>query len=152
MTLTAEQQTLIRHFPLGMVASVRADGGPAVSPKGTFVVLDTGRLAYGDIRSPGTRTNLRRDPRVEVSFLDPFARKSVRVSGLATILEADSPEFPTLIDHWQTAWPDLVPRILALTVISVEKAATILTPPYDDGATKAQMIATYKAKYAEIYP
>lgn len=152
MTLTAEQQTLIRQFPLGMVASVRADGGPAVSPKGTFLILDAGRLAYADIRSPGTQANLRRDARVEVSFLDPFARKSVRVSGLAQVLESGTAEFDDLIGLWQAAFEGLAPRIRSLTVIGVDRAQLILTPPYDDGATEAQMIATYRAKYAEIYP
>jgi hypothetical protein len=28
----------------------------------------------------------------------------------------------------------------------------ISTPPYDDGATEEDMIATFKAKFAETYP
>ena len=61
--LTADQTKLIEEYPLGMVATVRADGGPAVSPKGTFVVLDETRIAFAHIRSPATLVNLRRDPR-----------------------------------------------------------------------------------------
>ena len=38
----------------GAVATVNADGTPAVSPKATFVVVDDQRVAFGNIRSPAT--------------------------------------------------------------------------------------------------
>ena len=152
MTLNADQQALIKNFSLGMVATVRADGGPAVSPKGTFLVLDPHRIGYADIRSPGTSANLRRDERVEVTFLDPFARKSVRVRGNAALHAAETETYGALIATWRSVWPDLAARARGLVIISVEHAQTILTPPYDDGATEEEMVAAYKAKYAEIYP
>ncbi|MFT6945448.1 MAG: hypothetical protein ACJAUW_002030, partial [Yoonia sp.] len=31
-------------------------------------------------------------------------------------------------------------------------ATEIWTPPYDDGATEAEMIARYKAKFGALYP
>lgn len=150
--LTDEQTRLIGHFPLGMVASIRADGGPAVSPKGTFLVLDATRVGYADIRSPATTTNLGRDSRVEVTFLDPFARKAVRLAGTATVHPKGTNAHDTLIGKWQAQWPDLTPRIRALVTIDLTCAETILTPPYDDGVTEAEFIAMYKTKYAEIYP
>ena len=36
--------------------------------------------------------------------------------------------------------------------IPVEEVKSLTTPPYDDGAKEEEMIATYKAKFAEIYP
>ena len=57
--LTEEMQTLIRRFSAGAVATVNADGTPSVSPKGTFLILDSHTLAFGHIRSPGTVANLR---------------------------------------------------------------------------------------------
>ena len=38
--IDAEAERIIREFPLGIVATVREDGIPAASPKGTFLVLD----------------------------------------------------------------------------------------------------------------
>ena len=74
--LTQAMKDLIAAFPLGFVATVTAEGLPAVSPKGTFLMLDDQTLAFGDIRSPGTRANLTERPAVEVNFIDPFRRKS----------------------------------------------------------------------------
>ena len=79
--LTAQMQQLIRDHSAGMVASINADGSPAVSPKATFVVVDETTIAYGDLRSPGTRANIERSPKVEVCFIDVVTRKAVRVTG-----------------------------------------------------------------------
>ncbi|MEM9350135.1 MAG: pyridoxamine 5'-phosphate oxidase family protein, partial [Pseudomonadota bacterium] len=48
----AATKELISAFPLGFTATVRADGRPAVAPKGTFVVLDETTIGFADIRSP----------------------------------------------------------------------------------------------------
>ena len=61
---------LIEDFNAGSVASTSADGTPVVSPKGTFVVVDDGCIAFGNIRSPATVENLRARPDVDVNFID----------------------------------------------------------------------------------
>ena len=86
-TLTAPMRTLIESYSAGAVATVNADGTPAVSPKATFVVIDAGCLAFGNIRSPGTITNIRACPDVEVNFIDVLTRRAVRVKGRAEIVE-----------------------------------------------------------------
>ena len=101
--LTDEMQTLIRRYSAGAVATVNADGTPSVSPKATFVILDSRTLAFGHIRSPGTVANLRRNPAVEVCFTDVVTRRAVRVTGRAAIVrpeEADS----ALGDAFDAAW------------------------------------------------
>ena len=152
MMLTEECRVLIERFPLGFVATTAGDGAPRVSPKGTFLVLDDDMLAFSDIRSPGTIANLRRDPRLEINFVDPFLRKAARVRGTARLLASDDPQFAELLGRWESVWPDLAPRIRHLVLIAVEAAQLVTTPPYDDGATEEAMIALYKAKFAEIYP
>lgn len=148
----AEAQRIIREFPLGVVASVTPDGVPAASPKGTFLVLDETTIAYGDIRSPGTRANLAASPRAEVVFVDPFRRKGVRIAGEVEIVAKSDAAFPDLIPCWRKAWGDLAERITALVLIRAIRVLPLATPPYDDGATEAEMIALYKTKYAELYP
>jgi uncharacterized protein len=150
--LDQPMQNLIATFPLGFVASVTPDGAPAVSPKGTFVVLDPSTIAFADIRSPGTRRNLTADPRVEVNFIDPFARKAVRVTGQAVIHPKGSDRFAALLPRWSDLFGDLARRINALVEIRVTKATLISTPPYDDGATEDAMIAHYKTRFAKVYP
>ena len=77
--LTPDMQRIVEEQRLGFVATVAPDGTPNVSPKGTFIVLDTKTIAFDEIRSPATIRNLRANPRVEVNFVDPFVRKGYRL-------------------------------------------------------------------------
>ena len=150
--ITDDARRIIRDFPLGIIASITPDGRPAASPKGTFLVLDDMTLAYGDIRSPGTRQNLRKTALAEVVFVDPFRRKGVRITGSTEIVEVGSGQFNAHHPRWVETWGDLAKRIKALVMIHVDGVKPVTTPPYDDGATEAEMIALYKAKYAEMFP
>jgi hypothetical protein len=150
--LTAQMKDLIATFPLGFVATVTLEGAPAVSPKGTFLVLDDQTIAYSDIRSPGTRRNLMANPSVEVNFVDPFRRIALRAAGTATVHPKGSDWFAAQHPQWLDVFGDLANRIGNLVEIKLATASLIWTPPYDDGATEDAMIALYKAKFAEIYP
>ncbi len=150
--LTAPMKDMIATFPLGFVATVTYEGAPAVSPKGTFLVLDDQTIAYSDIRSPGTRRNLMANPAIEVNFVDPFKRKAVRVAGNAVLHPKGSDWFVQMHPKWLEVFGDLAHRISALVEINIATASEIWTPPYDDGITEQEMIATYKAKFGAIYP
>lgn len=150
--LDAEAKRIIREFSLGIIASVNADGSPAASPKGTFLVLDDQTLAFGDIRSPATRANLARQGACEVVFVDPFRRKGVRVKGIAQVHDIESEFYIHNHQKWRDVWGELADRVKALVAINVSRVLPLTTPPYDDGATEEEMIALYKQRYAEIYP
>ena len=150
--ITDEARRIIREFPLGIVATITPDGRPAASPKGTFLVLDDTTIAYGDIRSPGTRRNLLKTPSTEVVFVDAFRRKGVRLSGTTEIVEAESLRFNSLKTQWVEVWGDLANRIKAFVLIHVDAAKPLATPPYDDGATEDEMISLYRDKYAKMFP
>jgi len=149
--LTPAMKDLIATFPLGFVATITPDGAPAVSPKGTFLVLDDTTLAYGDIRSPGTRANLAANPAVEVNFVDPFKRKAVRASGLAIVHGKDTDTYVDMHPRWAEVFGTLAERIGAFVVIKLTAASEIWTPLYDDGVTEDEMIATYVAKFGALY-
>ena len=148
----ADAARIIREFPLGIVATVTVDGKPVASPKGTFLLLDDMTIAYGDIRSPGTRANLMRNPMAEVVFVDPFRRKGVRITGSTEIIEWESKRFNDLHTRWAEVWGELAKRIRALVLIHVDGVKPVTTPPYDDGVTEEEMTALYKAKFGELYP
>ena len=150
--ITEEAARIILEFPLGVVATITADGRPAASPKGTFLVLDDMTIAYGDIRSPGTRANILKTPMAEVVFVDPFRRKGVRLRGSTEVIEAQQVRFDTLKTRWTETWGDLADRIKHLVLIHVDRVLPVITPPYDDGVTEAEMIALYIEKYAALYP
>ncbi|MEM6636971.1 MAG: pyridoxamine 5'-phosphate oxidase family protein [Pseudomonadota bacterium] len=151
MTIPVTIQKLIADFPLGFVATIDKLGRPAVSPKGTFLVLDDRTIAFGNIRSPGTVENLRARSDTEVNFIDVLKRKGARLRGQARILDAASSERETHLPKWRAVWGDLAERITDIVVIDVEAVKPLATPPYDDGATEEEMIATYKSKLAGMY-
>lgn len=152
MKLPASAIATIEMWRLGFVATVSVGGRPNVSPKGTFVVLDEETIAFGEIRSPQTLTNLTANPEAEVNFVDIFTRKGVRVRGQAQMVRRGTDEFAALIPAWQALWGDLAERINVIVRLPVSAVKPLTTPPYDDGATEEEMIATYKEKLAGFYP
>ena len=143
--LTDEMKTLIERFSAGAVATVNVDGTPSVSPKGTFVVLDDRTLAFGHIRSPGTIANLRRNPAIEVCFIDVVTRRAVRVTGTATIVRPDDAD-AALDDAFDAAWGPFRPHVGAYVRIAVTAAEMILSPAYDLGLTENELRKTYLDK------
>lgn len=136
--LSAADRELIRRFSAGAVATVRPDGTPSVSPKGTFVVLDPRTLAFGHIRSPGTIANLRANPAIEVCFFDVLHRRALRVTGRARIVpkeEADG----ELVAAFEKGWPEYVGRMKAFVVVAVTGIERITSPAYDIGYTAEQL-------------
>ena len=152
MKIPHNVQELITRWRLGFVATVTPGGRPSVSPKGTFLVLDDETIAFGEIRSPQTVTNLTQYPEVEVNFVDEFIRKGARLRGSAVMVRRGTAEYDSLIPGYQEIWGDLADRINMIVKIAVEEVKPLSTPPYDDGATEEEMIALYKAKFAKMYP
>jgi predicted pyridoxine 5'-phosphate oxidase superfamily flavin-nucleotide-binding protein len=74
---------------LGYHATVRPDGTPNLSHKGTTSVYDDEHLFFAEIRSPQTITNLRVNPAIDVNVVDIFARRGYRFRGTATIHRGD---------------------------------------------------------------
>jgi len=84
--LTADMKRVVVEQRLAFVATVCPDGTPNLSPKGTISVWDDDHLVFADIRSPGTITNLRKNPAVEINVVDPFARKGYRFKGTGEVI------------------------------------------------------------------
>ncbi len=142
----------IEQWRLGFVATVTPDGRPSLSPKGTFIVINQETIAFGEIRSPQTVANLTENPELEVNFVDQFIRKGVRIRGRAGFVRRDSAEFGSLYPEFEALWSELAERINLIVKVRVDEVRLLTTPPYDDGATEAEMIALYKRKFAEMYP
>ena len=143
--LTDDMKILIRNHPAGMVATIKDDGTPAVSPKATFVIVDDATLAFGNIRSPGTVRNLRKRPQVEICFIDVLTRRAVRVTGQGEIIrKADAA--PEMTAAFQELWAPYIEQMSAYVKISVSAAELILSPAYDIGLTEAELRETNLAK------
>ena len=96
--------------------------------------------------------NLTVNPELEVNFVDQFIRKGVRIRGRAEFLRRGTDAFDVLLPEFEALWGDLTQRMNMIVRIPVEDAKPLVTPPYDDGATEEEMIALWKAKFAEMYP
>lgn len=149
--ITAAQRRLVEEQRLGFIATVNADGSPNVSPKATFRVLDEKTLAFAEIRSPNTVENIGRDMRVEVSFVDPFARKGARFRGVAHMVERGEPEFDRLYPGWQQIWGDDLGAIInRFVLITVESVKPLTSPAYDLGADEAALRREWLQKHTDI--
>lgn len=130
--LTTEMQKLIGLYNIGLVSTINDDFTPAVSPKGTFVVVDDKKIAFGNIRSPQTLYNISVRPKVEVCFVDVLLRKVLRISGSAVTTE-NSKTNPLVVDIFTKIYPDYMGVITDIVLIKINNAEIIYSPAYDIG-------------------
>lgn len=149
-TLTEPLKEIIRNFSAGAVASIDDEGKPAVSPKATFVVLDDHTIAFGDIRSPGTVSNLKKRPDTEVNFVDILTRRAVRIRGTAKIVPKDSKESQQLVPVFEKHWGPYVPMMKNFVVIKVSDANLVTSPAYDIGLTGDELRKTNLEKLTQL--
>jgi hypothetical protein len=142
---------LIEEQRLGFIATVNADGSPNVSPKGTFMALDGHAIAFAEMRSPQTLANIARDGRVEVNFVDPFARRGARFRGTARHVARGEDEFDRLYPQWQAIWGDELGALFnGFVIIAVESARPLTTPAYDIGASERELREQWLARHTAI--
>jgi uncharacterized protein len=150
--LTQDVKRIITEQRLGFVATIDPDGSPNLSPKGTMLVIDDRRIAFADIRSPRTRANIRRDGRIEINFVDPFARKGYRLKGFGFYRLPEDEIFAVLHPIFAETWPNLVSRIAGIIEVIVERALPVTTPPYDTGTTEDELRAYWTQHFRSIQP
>jgi hypothetical protein len=144
--LSTEMKELVERQRLGFVATVCPDGTPNLSPKGTVCVLDDNHLIFADIRSPGTVSNLRTNPNIEVNVVDHFLRKGYRFKGTAQVLDA-GPDFARHVAFFSNrGMQDAPARIRAIVIVRVDQARPLISPGYERIADEATMRA-YWLKY-----
>lgn len=73
------------------------------------------------------------------------------MAGTATLHPKGSAWFAEQHPKWLDVFGDLAKRITCLVEINLQSASEIWTPPYDDGVTENEMIATYVAKFGALY-
>ena len=147
VVLTDTMIQFVERQRLGYVATVRPDGTPSVSPKGTLSAIDDHRLAFADLRSPGTVANLRQNPAVEVNVVDPFVRKGYRFTGTAEVLEAGS-EFDRLVAWFgDRGLHDGPRRTRTVVVVTVEAVRPLVSPGYDRDTDEAAVHARWARYY-----
>jgi uncharacterized protein len=134
--LDDDMKRVVREQRLGYVATVCSDGTPNLSPKGTTAVWDDHHLVFLDIASPGTVTNIEAGPAVvEVNVVDPIRRKGYRFKGRAEV-HREGTVFEDVVQWYTTERGTDRGRINAVVIITVERAATLVSPAYADGSSE----------------
>ena len=148
--LTNEMKTLIRNHSAGMVATVNADGTPAVSPKATFLILSDIQLVFSNIRSPNTVQNIKDRPNVEVCFIDLLLRKAARITGRAKYIEKNEAD-PELVGKFEQAYGDYLDAMSGFVMIDVMESEMIFSPAYDLGIREDELQESNMSKLNSIY-
>ena len=73
--ISSEIKSFLNSQKLGYVATVSSDGKPNISPKGTIISWTSDILAFANIRSPDTMSNLKINSAMEINVIDPLSRK-----------------------------------------------------------------------------
>ena len=145
--LDDDMKRVVREQRLGFVASVRPDGTPNLSPKGTNAVWDDEHLVFLDIASPGTVANIESGNRVlEVNVVDPIRRKGYRFKGPAEV-HRHGPLFDAIVHWYESERGSDVSRVRSAVLVRVEQAAALVSPAYADGSSEA----TIEQRSLEMY-
>jgi predicted pyridoxine 5'-phosphate oxidase superfamily flavin-nucleotide-binding protein len=138
--LDDDMKQVVRTQRLGYVASVCPDGTPNLSPKGTTIVWDDKHLAFLDLHSPQTVRNIEAgNAVVEINVVDPIRRKGYRFKGPAEV-HRDGPLYEDVVRFFETERGTDRARIKSVVVVSVEQAAALVSPAYDDGTTEDEIV------------
>ncbi len=150
MQLTRAARDVIETWRLGFVATVTADGLPNVSPKGTFIVVDAETIAFAEMRSPATVENLRRNPELEVNFVDILSRRGVRIRGHAELLLRGTAPFGKLMPRFTEHWEDLSDMFNLFVRIPVREVRPLVSPIYEAGGEEAALREQWKRRIAAL--
>lgn len=89
--IDTDMRLIVESAKLSFAATVCPDGSPGLSPKASVRVYDDEHLAFMDIASPHTVTNLAADPRIEINSVDFLRRRGYRFKGTAQLKDPGDP-------------------------------------------------------------
>ena len=87
MPPTSEQEALIEEQSLGILATVKKDGSPQLTP--IYYAYEDGQILISITKTRAKYHNIKRNPQVTMCIVKPEGRPYVTVSGRAEIEEQD---------------------------------------------------------------
>lgn len=84
--ISGELKDFLRTY-LAFVATVDKKGKPNVVPKGNLAVQGDGRIVFADLYSHQTKENLKRNPNIAITVVNPAGYKGYQLKGRAEIIE-----------------------------------------------------------------
>jgi PPOX class probable F420-dependent enzyme len=124
MPPTPEQEALLRDERLAVLATVRRDGSPQLTP--VNYVYQDGTILISITRDRAKYHNIRRDPRVALCIMRPEGRPYLTVFGRARIEEQDIVEGTAAIFRRISDRP--LPENFAELLAQQRRVLLIVTP------------------------
>ncbi len=108
MTATPfDPYALLAQSRLGVLATIKADGRPQLSPVLPFYDREANAVLVSTRDGLAKTANLRRDPRVSLEVTAPDGRSWVTAEGVAALTgpgtDPDGPEVEALVDYYRRA-------------------------------------------------
>jgi PPOX class probable F420-dependent enzyme len=107
MTTTFDPRALLADSRLGILATIKADGRPQLSPVLPFYDEKAGVIHVSMTEGRAKAANLRRDPRATLEVTGPDGRSWATAEGVATLVgpgtDPDGPEIQALVDYYRHA-------------------------------------------------
>jgi PPOX class probable F420-dependent enzyme len=108
MTSTSfDPHGLLAASRLGVLATIRSDGRPQLSPVMPFYDQQAGVVLVATNHGVAKTANLRRDPRATLEVTSPDGMSWATVEGIATLTgpggDPNGPEVQALVDYYRAA-------------------------------------------------
>ncbi|MGD6748899.1 PPOX class F420-dependent oxidoreductase [Streptomyces sp. BH105] len=102
-----DPRTLLAESRLGVLATLKADGRPQLSPVQPFYDPETETLYVSMTEGRAKTANLRRDPRAALEVTAPDGRAWATAEGAVTLVgpgtDPKGPEVDALVDYYRKA-------------------------------------------------
>ncbi|ODU02643.1 MAG: F420-dependent protein [Pseudonocardia sp. SCN 72-86] len=102
-----DPHALLAESRIGVLATIKADGRPQLSPVTPFYDRDAGLLHVSMTEGRAKTANLRRDPRATLEVTSPDGWGWATVEGVATLVgpgtDPDGPEVDALVGYYRAA-------------------------------------------------
>jgi len=145
--ISSEIKSFLNSQKLGYVATVSSDGKPNISPKGTIISWTSDILAFANIRSPDTMSNLKINSAMEINVIDPLSRKGYLFIGTGKIIK-DSPLFDEIVTYYRNS--GIQSPINSVVLVTVSSVSEVTSPLYDLGKSESEIKLRWKKYFDDL--
>ena len=145
--ISSEIKGFLNSQKLGYVATVSPDGKPNISPKGTIISWTSDLLAFANIRSPDTMSNLKINSAMEINVIDPLSRKGYLFIGTGKIIK-DSPLFDEIVTYYRNS--GIQSPINSVVLVTVSSVSEVTSPLYDLGKSESEIKLRWKKYFNDL--
>jgi PPOX class probable F420-dependent enzyme len=107
MTTAFDPHTLLAESRIGVLATLRADGRPQLSPVTPYYDREAGIIYVSIVEGRAKTVNLRRDPRVALEVTAPDGWAWATADGTAELIgpgtDPNGPEVEALVGYYRAA-------------------------------------------------